>query len=251
MLKNKYMVIFFLSFILVIFWGCSYFNDKNENVDKSYYNIQIKSGDFSRNDKISNRNSVMEGNSYAKLGQQYEVNTWNKIINNDIEYNNRKEIFSNLKRLTGTKIEVYKMWLSIDCNDICLDYWSWCYSFCFSLKNQAKRWLEEYNSLLRKELKYYPNKCFEDAKREYLSIIASIKKFKSKEKFEYSEDDYVRKVWWKCILIYGFINWCEKIKQWENIYNKCKYLKQLQEDINFIKYRSDKTFNDYLEEVWY
>jgi len=125
-----------------------------------------------------------------------------------------------------------------------------CNKLCVKKQNQAKQKLKEIEEKLKKEKQAYPGKCFEKAKKSYEQQEKIRKQteqqlpnnFKQPSKEEIIQQDAER-----CILIYWWTNYdCEKIKKYKKPYEKCKRLRQLQQDIQFIKTWKNKTFDDYL-----
>jgi len=126
-----------------------------------------------------------------------------------------------------------------------------CNKVCIAKQNKAKKELEKLEEQLKKEKQAYPEKCFQDAKKRYEQQEKNFSKekqqlpkwFKQASKEEIIQSDAER-----CILIYGWTNYdCEKIKKYKKPYEKCKRLKQVEQDLQFIESWKYKSFDEYLQ----
>ena len=126
-----------------------------------------------------------------------------------------------------------------------------CNKQCIEKQKQAKEKLEQIRKQLEKEKQAYPAKCFQNAEKRYEEQQKMFAQDKQKLPKDYklpSKEEIVKSDANRCILIYGYTNYdCEKIKDYKEPYEKCKRLRQLQSDLQFIDEWKYKTFDDYLQ----
>ena len=120
-----------------------------------------------------------------------------------------------------------------------------CFEKCIQMQQKAKQKLKILEEKQKQLLKKYPQKCIDDAKARAEKIEKDLKNSKVKEPF--NKQEFIKFESERCLLIYWFTSWCEKIKKWKTVYEKCKSLKQLQQDLDFIKQWQNQKFEDYLK----
>ena len=126
-----------------------------------------------------------------------------------------------------------------------------CNKQCVEKQKQAQEKLKQIENQIEQEKKAYPDKCFADAEKKYEQQQKMLKQDKQNLPEDYklpSKEEIIKLDANRCILIYGYTNFdCEKIKKYPQPYEKCKRLRQLQSDLDFINSWQYKTFDDYLQ----
>jgi len=201
--------------------------------------------------KISNRN-----NNTSKKNVKKEINE-QEIKEVEKKYSKNLHVLENMWE--DNKISKLSILANANCTWVCnLDMKNKlssiefqaaknCYKQCVKKQMEAKQELEKIENQLNQEKQAYPEKCFQDAEQIYDQIKKNMLQGSQQWVKLPSKKAIVQTYANRCILIYGWTNYdCEKIKKYKEPYEKCKRLRQLQQDLDFIQNWKYKTFDDYL-----
>jgi len=261
----------FMLFISVLaLWACSNQNDVKKNKENTQ-STQV-SKEVSKN-TVNNKwnNQTLQ----QKVKNNTENNTQTKQVDNETNIQNQQKQVEEIKKEYSEKLnKLANLWwtdelsklevlANANCPGVCnldmknqltkeeLKVAQACEKLCIEKQTQAKAKLKQYQAKLNQEKQAYPEKCFQDAEKNYEQQQKMLKNnkqplpkwFKQPSKQEIVQLDANR-----CILIYGWTNYdCNKIKKYKQPYERCKRLRQLQGDLEFIQNWKYKTFDDYLQ----